>query len=305
MKFLIALPEHNYYLWQMLVQINNFQKFGYDEDTIYVIATRSEQKSEILKRIIRKNKSKATIYVYRDDRLDLSYAPSTTANVLKKLFWDYPELSKETFFYIDPDVIFRKKIRFSDILDNDVWYLSDTRSYIGVNYIKSKSDELFERMCEVVGIEPNVVVDNDENAGGAQLLIKNVNGDYWDKVERDSIQLFKLMNDTKQIYSPKAPIQAWTAEMWAVLWNAWYFGHSTKIIKRFDFTWATDNISKWNKTSIYHNAGAVEGNDHLFIKTRYQKSPFNKDIDCDKKYCSSKYVEEIKDTEKNFKEIIF
>ena len=107
-------------------------------------------------------------------------------------------------------------------------------------------------------------------------------------------ELFKLMKRTQQKYSPENPIQAWTADMWAVLWNAWLAGHETKIIKRFNFMWATDHISNWEKTSIYHNAGAVVDDGRLFLKTKYQKSPFNQEIKCSDEYCSYKYVEEIK-----------
>lgn len=304
MKFLVALPDHKYYLWQMLVQMNNLKKLGYDNDTIYVIAKRNRIKSLTLKKIIGESNSNFTFYVYPDDRSDLSYSPSTTANVLKKLFKDRPEFERECFFYMDPDVIFRKKVRFSDIEKNDTWYLSDTRSYLDSKYIKGKGHELFERMCKVVGIDPKVVEENDENAGGAQLLIKNVNSEFWGKVERDSVQLFKLMKRTEKQYNPEAPIQAWTAEMWSLLWNAWLAGHETKIVKRFDFSWATDRIEKWGKSSIYHNAGAVD-NSELFIKTKYQKSPFKQKIDCSDKYCCVNYVKEIKETEKTFKNILF
>jgi len=305
MKFLIALPEHPYYLWQMLVQMNNFKKFGYDKDTIYVIGLHSRMKSSILQNIIRKHKTKCSFYVYRDEREDYTYSPSMTAHILHKLFRDNPDFEKESFFYLDPDVIFRKKIRFNDLINNDIWYMSDTRSYLNTKYIKSKSDILLKKMCEIVGIDPKIVEQNDENAGGAQILLKNVNADYWKKVELDSIKLYKLMDDTKEQYCPEAPIQSWTAEMWSVLWNAWLLGHETKIIKRFDFSWATDPMSKWEKTSIYHNAGAVNDNDGLFAKTMYQKSPFNQEIKCSDKYCGFKYVEEIKETEKNFEKIIF
>ena len=39
MKILIATFDHNYYLWQVLVQINNFMKYGYDADTVYVVSS--------------------------------------------------------------------------------------------------------------------------------------------------------------------------------------------------------------------------------------------------------------------------
>lgn len=305
MKLLVVLPDCDYYLWQMLVLMNNIRKIGYEENTVFVIGIRNSQKSTHLLNILRYGNIKSRFYIYKDDRDDLSYSSSMRPHILKKFFKEHKEYENKTFFYIDPDIIFREKINFSNIETNDTWYVSDTRSYIDSKYIIGKSEKLFNEMCRIVKIDPKIVLDNDNNAGGAQYLMKNLNYDYWEKVENDSVELFKHMKNTENIYTPEAPIQSWTADMWAVLWNAWLFGHKTKIIKRLDFSWATDPIKKWNDRNIYHNAGAVKDDGKLFIKTKYQKSPFNQKIRCSDKYCSYKYLIEIKETEENFKNVIF
>lgn len=307
MKILVALPDTTYYLWQMIVQINNFRRLGYEDDVIYLISKNGLELSKILKNILLNGKIKSRFYIYHDDRKDLAYAPSNTAHLISKFFNDNPEYKNETFLYIDPDVIFRKKLNINDLLKNDVWYLSDTSSYINSKYIRSKSDELFKNMCDIVGIDSELVINNDNNAGGAQILMKNTNSDFWDKVEYDSVKLFKYMKDTEYKFNPKNPIQSWTAEMWAVLWNAWLFGYETKISKRLSFSWASDKISEWDKHNMYHNAGVVNIDSNVFSKLKYQKSPF---FDENLKkyqndYCSSKYVDEIIDTKINFKQIIF
>jgi len=302
MKILIVLPDNKYFLWQMLVQINNFKKFGIDGDVIYIIGKTSIQKSIELNDIILKSNSKCSFHVFNDERIGSSYSSTLRPHLLTKYFQKYPESSKETYFYIDPDVIFTKKFSLSDLEKTNMWYVSDTRSYIGVQYIKSKGESLFYEMCDIV---PKIVEDRDENAGGAQYVLKNVNADFWRKVERDSEELYKHMINTKNKYCPEYPIQAWTADMWAILWNAWYFGNETKIVKKLDFCWATDIISKWKSTNIYHNAGAVIDNGYYFLKTKYQISPFNKEIKFSDEYCSSNYVREIKETENNFSNIIF
>ena len=65
MKIIIVLPDHNYFLWQMLVQINNFIKYGYDEDTVYVVS--SSNPSVILKSLMSHPKIKSKFYIYNDD----------------------------------------------------------------------------------------------------------------------------------------------------------------------------------------------------------------------------------------------
>lgn len=305
MKFLIVLPDNNYFLWQMLVQMNNFKKFGFEKDAIYLIGKSSLVPNDNLLRILRKSGVKSEFHIYNDERKFPQYPSSLRPHLIAKFMEKNPEMENETFFYLDPDVIFTKKIKLNDLIDNNIWYLSDTRSYINSKYIRSKSDKLFFEMCQIVGINPKIVEKNDENAGGAQYLLKNTTVKFWKKVEKDSENLYEHMRNTSKEYNPEHPIQMWTADMWAVLWNAWLFGHETKIIKRFDFAWATDGIEKWKKVGIFHNAGAVLSNGEYFLKTDYQVSPFNRELTGKNIYCSFNYIKEIKETEENFSKVLF
>ena len=142
-------------------------------------------------------------------------------------------------------------------------------------------------MCMIADIDEELVIKNDNNAGGAQYLLKNVDSSYWERVEFLSGQLYNYMKKTEKKYNPEHPIQSWTADMWAVLWVAWKRGHKTKIIKRFDFAWATDTINKWDERKMFHNAG-VFNQEYLFNKTHYtNKHPFNDKFGyVENKYCS-------------------
>ena len=305
MKIIVTLPDNNYYLWQTLVQMHNFIKFGINDNVLYLIGKNSIQKSTILENIMLKTNSKFEFMILKDDRVNPKYPVSLRPFLMKKLFEKKPEYKEEAIFYIDPDMIFTKKINFNQFLKNNTWYLSNTKSYIDSNYIKSKSTKLFNEMCDIVGIDPKIVEINDNNAGGAQSIMKNLSYEYWEKVEADSEKLYQHMINTSHIYSPEYPIQFWTAEMWAQLWNAWLFGHETKISKKLDFCWATDEIKRWSEVGIYHNAGATINNGKYFIKTKYQNSPFNKELNCSDEYCSYMYVKEIKETENHYSNILF
>jgi len=307
MKIIIALPDHQYFLWQILVQINNFKKFNIEQDVIYLIGKSTRQLSPTLQKIINNGRLGCSFHVFNDERINKGYSVSLRAFLMRKFFEKYPEMQKETYLFTDPDVIFTKKMDFSSMLNDNIWYLSDTRSYLNSIYIKSKSKELFNEMCDIVEIDPKLVVKNDNNAGGAQYIMKNTTIEFWKKVEKDCELLYRHMVTTANKYSPEHPIQSWTADMWGTLWNAWYFGHETKIDKSMDFSWATDEIKRWNETSIFHNAGVIgNGKDGMhFSKVAHQISPFNKDLTCSTEYCSYNYVNEIKETEKNLSKIIF
>jgi hypothetical protein len=151
-------------------------------------------------------------------------------------------------------------------------------------------------MCNIIGINPEIPKKYNSDSGGAQHIVKNTTYEYWDKVETDSIKLYKWLCSIEPDWKGDGyPIQKWTAGMWSLLWNAWLLGHTTKVDKRLDFCWATDPISRWDACGIYHNAGVTEDLIGLFYKGYYQNSlPY----DIDKKnynqnFASYKYVEEI------------
>src|SRR5690606_26016697 len=107
-------------------------------------------------------------------------------------FRKHPELKDETIFYHDCDIIFSKPLDFTPFLEDDVWYLSDTKSYIGSKYIKSKGHGIYEKMCGIVGLDPSVPEREEENSGGAQYLIRGVDHTFWEEVERRCEALYKF-----------------------------------------------------------------------------------------------------------------
>lgn len=304
MKFLIAVPDNSYYLWQVLVQINNFRRMGIEEDTIYVFGIFNGQPSELLLRFLNSTNIKAKMYVINDTRPYKGYTSSLRPHIISKFYSIY-DFKERVIFYLDPDVVFTKKMDFSKFEQGDTWYVSDTISYIGSEYIISKSEELFTKMCDIVGVDPVTITSHDKDAGGAQYIMKNVNVHFWNKVYLDCEKLFELMNGTQTIYHPEHPIQAWCADMWSVLWNGWHFGNKIEIHKELEFGWASDQKNRWNETNIFHNAGVTTNDGKHFAKTAYQVSPFNKETLGEEESCSYGYIQEIRDTEKNFPELLF
>lgn len=303
MKILIATEDRTYFLWQMLVQINNFIKYGYDKDTIYVVS--SEAISPKLKQIMDNPLVKCKFYIYKDTRPLRGYKSSIRPHILEKFYTEHPEITKEPVLYMDPDVLFNKKLDFSDMLKDDTWYVSDTRSYIDSNYIKGKSDKLFADMCNIIGVSTNTIESLDDNAGGAQYLIKNIDAMFWRKCYYDMEALYAHMINTSNIYKPEHPIQAWCADMWTVLWNGVYYNHNISIHSSLGFSWATSPIEDLDKHYIFHNAGVVS-QEGMFKKSQYSlKTPFKEELIVRDDNCSYYYYKELKDTINTFSEIIW
>ncbi len=203
----------------------------------------------------------------------------------------FSDRSLDSFLYIGDDCLFYK---IPDYPTDKKVYVADTASYISSKYIKRSGDALFYGMCNVVGIDPEIVEFNDSNCGGAQHLFNVCPPvSYWKKVESDSEKLLAYCNDWN-VKNPTKRIQAWTAGMWALLWNLWALKIETETSKEMDFSWPSTRIEKINDFNFFHNAGVTEKRaDVLFFKGAYRdKEPENLNF-VDKNYCSSWYADQV------------
>lgn len=309
MKFLSAQPDSDYYIWQLQVQMHNFKKFGIENKSIILLGYNPKIGINPNAIIFKENTEARVIFM--EDNRDLSqklYLPSIRPHLIKQLYKTWPDLLKnKSLLYHDSDILFSEIPDFKDLVNQRKIFVSDTKSYIGASYILEKGDGLLKEMCDIVGINPNIVIKNDNTSGGAQYLFTsnfNLSYDFWNKVENDSNNLYKLMLVTSTKYCPEAPIQSWTADMWALLWNMWLMGLDTEIIDELSFCWATSPIDQLDTNNIYHNAG-VEAKDRqtLFYKGDYiNKTPFNIDLSyVSNAFCSSFYVKEIIETVNSLK----
>jgi hypothetical protein len=294
MKFICAQPAIEYYTWQVEVMINNFIEKGVNPNDIEIVSAHYGTVPESWSKLANKYNS-VRFFFYKDTRFKPKYISSVRPHILTKHWLKFPELANETIFYHDCDIIFSKTIDFQKFIGDDISYLSDTISYIGANYIRSKGEHYLDLMTDLVGIDKQTVIDREVSSGGAQYLIKNVDAQYWGKVYHDSEVLFHVI--TKQIAKDKPPhaLQIWCADMWAVLWNLWLLGKETKISSDLSFSWGTSSIDQWDKHNIYHNAGVTVERKDLFFKGAYQtKLPYDVKLESfNSKFCVYKYVEEI------------
>lgn len=281
--FISAQPDIKYFHWQVELYLHNFTKF-ISKDKCYVIFGYETEPSDYIKNLKEKYPN---IYWYKDDREDKSYIPSIRPHILKKFFKEYPKLGKFVFYH-DSDILFRKLPDFNKLLKDDVSYLSDTISYIGYDYIvnsctkyKKEHTELPEndlliKMAEIVDIPVETIRINQNNSGGAQYLLKNIDFDFWNNVEIDSNKLYKLMTDYEKKYGNH--IQKWTADMWAVLWNIWKKEQKTKVSPDLSFSWATGTLEEYNKHNIFHLAGVTKDmKDKKFWKGGFiEENPIDK-----------------------------
>jgi hypothetical protein len=101
---------------------------------------------------------------------------------------------------------------------------------------------------------------------------------------------------------PYHELQHWTMSMWAELWTGWKLGKSTRVVKEFNFMFATNPIGDWETYPFFHNAGVMSNDrDKLFYKGDYDnRLPYKYTLlDADKTKASYRYWEWIQKVGKN------
>ena len=292
LRFVSAQPATIYYVWQVEVMLNNFMEMGVNLNNVDIVCWKQntdipEEWSKLA------NNYPARFFFYDDTRISKNYISSIRPNILKQHWKAHPYLMGETIFYHDCDIVFTKPITewiTSEMINDDKWYGSDTRWYIGYEYIKSKGEDVLDLMCDIVGIDKKVVEKNEMNSIGAQYIMKDISYYFWDRVEKESEILYhdvSKLNDEKIIAdrntvppnterTPYHPLQIWCADMWAVLWNGWKLGKETVLHKNLNFSWATSGSDEYVNHNILHNAGVTNSTSGYFYKALYKdKLPYN------------------------------
>lgn len=337
--FIAVQPDDTHFMWEVEVQINNLRKYGLSDKMKVIVFWMSDENKKSVNLhwlILRHTYPEVEFTFIKGDESELSaavlkyiYVSALRPYCLDKYWKMHPEMEQATVFYLDSDVIFTKDpLEFIEpLLEGDTCYVSNTQGYLGINYMRSKArevdlheDHFIDLAAEITKIGKNKIIDNDHNTGGAQYILKNIPSDFWKKVLDDCIlirrrfmidnqRFFQARAKERELSAEDAGIQSWCADMWAVLYNLYYYGKEVIAPTSMDFAWATDNIKKLETTSILHNAGVGGANaEYLFDKGKYRagkiyvdKWPYEEDLSyVNKEYCSYRYVQEIQETYKEF-----
>ena len=191
LRFISAQPATLYYAWQVEVLLNNFIAMGVNPNNVDIVCWKQngvipEEWNKLA------NGYAARFFFYDDTRETKHYISSIRPNILKQHWLKHAYLSTDAIFYHDSDIIFTKPISewiTDDMINDNQWYGSDTRWYIGHSYIKSKGDDVISEMCKITGMEESIIEANEMNSIGAQYLMKGVDYLFWNREETDSENL--------------------------------------------------------------------------------------------------------------------
>jgi len=299
--FVCAQPATYYYSWQVDAMLLSFRENGnVDLSKCHVVcAIQGGGIDPWFQKVADKWKKEGAVFsFYKDERDIPKYISSVRPHILEKHWEANPWLSQKSVMYHDCDIALSRPLNMEGKLEMDkICYLSDTRTYIGANYIDSFKNNLLEEMCKIVGISPEEVRSRESESGGAQYLMKpGIGAQFWRDVYVHSERLFEeisqKVNKIKADDPDWHPLQIWCADMWAVLWNLWKRGYESPCTIDFEFTWGTQGMDMWDRHAIFHNAGVVKADDGgPFYKALYMKKSPAGAPDVNEKWASHKYLD--------------
>lgn len=334
LKFITIFPDDIYFSWMCHMWLESLKNIGLSDKAIVLIFTPKHREP---------NKAKYQQIIdlypevewnwYKDEEGEVTsklgiYIPILRPWTAMKYWQDHPDMKDKAVFYCDSDIIFTERFNIDKFLDDDITYCSDTNSYINASYFDSKvRDVLPEKLEEyktidvldtaarIVGINRKICEANNLHSGGTQYLFKNIDAEYWQKVYEDCIPLIKYLGGiNKQFFeNENKGYQKWTSDMWAVLWGVWYRKQETKVVPELEFAWVHDPITKLEKVSIYHNAGATSpftGDMPVFYKGKYHRGedpmldPHLDDVlnnEKTKKHCTWYYASKLDELRRKYK----
>lgn len=271
-----AQPDDQYFIWQNHLYIESCLEQGFTQDQIHILLYKPKNRQfnnnwNKLKEIY----PDINIFLYEDKGVQQFlgvYIPILRPHILWQHFEVYPELKDKTIIYTDSDILWLDTLNINHLLLDNINYVSDASSYLNYSYFENKykqvipekleeakSVDFLKEVCNIVGVDKKIVIDNNNNTGGVQYILKNIDADFWKKVETDVLKIRLYLQQVNKIYfkNENDGIQSWCADLWAVQFNLWYRNLETKVVKELDFAWATEPIEKLNSCTIYHNAGVT------------------------------------------------
>lgn len=325
---LVAVPYSLYWATEVEIQCENFRKFGYSSALqVVVYETGENTYKDYWDKLVQRYKE-VSFFFYRNDHIKnlTKIYPSFSRPVVLKAHWEaFPELKRKVIFYMDSDVIFSKHLDFSKYVEDNICYISRT-DYIGAEYFASKRKDVLEKkldqydkrdvlgeMARIVGIDKQHIIDNEQNTGGCQYILKGIDADFWNDVAQHCIAIYIHSKNTNKVFfeSETKGFQSWAlGDMCAVLWNLWKRGKETRCPEELNFNWATTPINKYYDYAIFHNAGVTNEymelngkKERLFNKSdvRFRSSEMTffdmtfENITTD--YCTAMYIKAIKEVE--------
>jgi len=291
MKYILCQPAQLRFQWELEVVLTNILSLNKNAEICVLFAHFGRESVSVIEHITSRY-PQVEVHTYEDRRDDKSYVSS----IRSFLWWCYlsedPEREKDTYFYIDADIIFRELPDFSKLgADVNTYVGSDCGGYLDYGYLSTRKNGT--EVIRYFATLTNLTEDDIKSipGAGAQWYLTEPTAEMWLKIYHDCNNIWRWFQPLD------SDIQKWTAEMWAYMYNFAAFGKKVVISPELDFCLPTDNIKMWDSVKIMHNAGVLPDMEHMLLfKGKYtHRTPMEDDLSFVRRdKVGIKYVDAIK-----------
>lgn len=301
MQTVVPLPDEDFYLWQAIVQAVELDRLGWP--VTYLVYHQGKYPSPHALRLAKL----APVEFWREWRTpqQFGYNAAMKPWLVGKWLERRPEYSGP-FLLLDPDAVPTGATTLPEPTAT-TWYGTDTDSYTGPGYIRSKGEGLWLEVCELVGVDPAYA---EQFPGiGAQYATAGSTSEFWCAVAEKSIEVYQHVSSGESIarYTPEGehPLQSWTAEMYVMQLEMVRRGVTPVVSPEMEMVWADGPASGWERVGFFHDAGQVESNGRDFHKQTFQRSPWRQRIKVSPESASARYVELIRRVAREYPTLIW
>lgn len=299
MKIICAQPATYYYKWQVHSFLESLRQKNLSEYAIVLLL--DVGKNKIWDDLA--NEYRESNFVFYKPTKEIKYftkiyIPVIRFYLLEKYWKNHPYMEEETVFYVDSDIILTESFDISSLLNDEIIYVSDTKSYINTDYLLSKikqvkpemiteysNIDIVDDLAKIVGINKDTIFEQNNNSGGAQYILKKIPTYLFTKMLYDCISIKIYFNEINKKYfeSESKGFQSWCSDMWALLYNLFFIGKEVRITNKLDFAFSTTKITERKKFPIIHNSGVTSEEmyesdgkkvPYFFKGTYMNKNPF-------------------------------
>lgn len=295
---LVPLPDHKFYLWQMLVHWTWMRDEGYPTQYL-VYCGRSGPSPELASLMAGMG---AHVAVWNDWRLNPQYNAAMKPGLVGRWLEAHPEDVDRPLLLLDPDALplrpFVRAIERGELEPTaDRWFGTDTDSYTGPGYLKSKGEDLWLSLCALVGVDPDLAALRPGR--GSQWLFTGWPGGLWLEIAELSERAYPLLT------GHRSDVQVWCAEMYVTQLVLARERIEAESRARMRMVWAGGARADWSKAGFFHNAGVTDPAAGHFHKGSFsERAPFFETLDgVSEGSASARYVEIIRAAEADFPDL--
>lgn len=273
MYFITCTQANLRYRWESEVLLTNLQTHG-SYDVIFLLYGEDKSMGPYLQ-----EKYGITYYYFEDDRPKHQYATSIRPYLWHQFLKAHPQMEKETFFYIDTDIIFREMVDFDKIaVGSHQWYGADSPT-VKASFLREKHPFYLQGLQTILNVTDEELEWTEESPAGAQWLIAQPTAAFFYELYLQCERVYDFLLTMEKLQLPLEEEEKldkygkWLTDMWCLAWMAPKYGITVHTSTELNFSWPVRPANEWNNYKILHNAGVLSKDEPVFYKAEWTQIP--------------------------------